>query len=847
MRVPRDHLKLRDGKGGISPPWLAEPLYGCAQVVNAYGYVVDAKLDIEIAGSVVVHDAPGGFPTPFGAVVHLPAVLTPGQVVRARQKTGGQVSGWSGPLTVRDHTRDFPAGLPRPEINPAPVYQCGSRTGVANLLVGSRVWITADGTDVGHVDGAIAHQGVNVDPAYGLGPKVVAHAKLCNDESPPSQQFDAQPRPVPLPAPVVTAPSQESRQLVIDGLGNGAHVSLSRGGVDQGTFRAWGGRSIVDLGAPVGAGEPFSAVQWLCPGDPPSAAGTATGRPCSELDAPGVAPIQVGATSVAVTDFVPDARIRVYVNGTKVGDGSGPLVILNRAIQPGDTIDVLQSVGSCVSAWVQELHAQCVAAPVSADPVALDLFPVGHLEYDNGTTSILGKTMHIRGSVYYPAQSDGERAPFNKRLEKLGRAPVVVLVHGRHDPSVPNYRGYDYFQLQLARMGIVVVSVDENDTFPNDGLTNIQERARLANVSIAYFQSLDSGGDPVFGHRLDFNRVGLMGHSRGGEAVVLMPELPPPAGVTIKGVLALAPLNAGATSGEPHGYAFMTILPAADGDLTDNPGARFYDRAHLDPFRCQLYVDFANHNYFNRQWTNDDAGGLLSLMARLDHERILSAYGCALFRTVLLGHNLSAYLSGMALPPGVLTNNVHISFEPHAPTVVDGHRSHEWVPQNDLGHPTVQSGGFTGNEHPFSQSGSAFNGSFFGDSIGMVATSQKGGGVFRSDLGEPTDLNGKEVWVRGAEVYDGSSVPPGATGFKLGLETIRGAVIWIDSDAVGGVPRPFDRNAFPPTKTMPNTFRFPATCFSAGKKLPPIRAILLQLDRGDGRALAFQDLEIVKP
>ena len=36
---------------------------------------------------------------------------------------------------------------------------------------------------------------------------------------------------------------------------------------------------------------------------------------------------------------------------------------------------------------------------------------------------------------------------------------------------------------------------------------------------------------------------------------------------------------------------------------------------------------------------------------------------------------------------------------------------------------------------------------------------------------------------------DGSNVPAGATGFKLGLEDKNGGRAWVDSDEVGGLPR----------------------------------------------------------
>lgn len=847
MEVPRDKLDLKDNERVISPPVVVEPLYQCSKVVNVRGFIPNALLDIQIDGGVVVAGFPGGFPEPSGAMVPLPNPLVANQVVQARQTLGGAVSGWSNPVTVRDHTQDYPAGPPRPEINPAPVFECGSRTGVGNLLTGCNVWITADGVEVGRVNGANQQQGVNVNPDYSLNQNVLAWAELCNDPSPASVLQIALRYPYPLPAPTFETISEGSQQVTLNGLANGARFDLVRNGANQGTFRAWGGRFTVQgLSPAIAATDTFSATQRLCPSEPPSPPGNGTVRPCSALPAPLVAPVQAGDTSITLLDFVSDARIRVFVNSVKVGDGGGPVVTLTRAVHHGDTVDVLQSVGTCVSQWVQELKVQCVAPPVSYDPSALDLFPIGSYEYDGGTASVLGNTFHVRGSVYYPAQSDGDHAPFNVRLSKLGPAPIAFLVHGRHDPSVPNYKGYDYFQQQLARMGIIAVSMDENETFPGGGTLNIHLRARLAIASIAYFQSLNSGGDPIFGGNIDFSRTGLMGHSRGGEAVVVIPEVPPPAGVIIKGVLALAPLDVGASSGVPQGYAFMTILPAADGDLIDNDGARFYDQAKPGPFKNQLYVYFANHNYFNRQWTNDDARGLLPLMARFDHERILSTYGCAFFRSILLGHNTTGFLAGRVLPPGVQTGNVHISFALDHATTVDNFEDNNTINTNSLGQPNTQAGGLTADEYTFMQGGARqFNGTFFGQTIGMVAQSKETSGVFRWQLAKPAMILNREVWVRAAEVFDGQSIPPGATGFELGVETTSGAVIWTDSDDVGGLPRPFDRLAFGPTKTMLKTLRFPVGCFPSLNRRNRVRAILVRMNRNDQRPLAFDDVQIV--
>lgn len=845
-QVPVKELKLEETRR-LSPPIVAEPLYQCASAVTVFGFVPTAMLDIEVNGAIVLAGVPGGFPQPNGATLALPAALAAGDAVRARQSAGGITSPWSATVVVRDHTQDFPAGPPRPQVNPAPVYQCGSRTGVSNLLVGCNVWITADGVEVGRVNGAAAHQGVNVTPDYGLGETVRAWAEMCKDPSPPSEAHLSVMPPNPLPAPGIDPAYADSQQIRINNLVNGARFELSRNGTSLGVRRTWGYAHLVGLSPPLVAGDTLKVTQRMCPGTPDSPPGDVVVQPCSALPAPEVAPLEGGAEHATVTVMVPGATIKVYLNGVKVGEGGGPVVLLSQPVKLGDTVHVLQAVGTCVGQWAQELRVLCVAPPVGSDPAGLDLFPVGQLEYNGGSVSIGGASLSVRGSVYYPAEDDGDKQPFRKRLAELGPVPIVFMAHGNHSPADPSYLGYDYFQQALARMGMVAVSVDCNQLNGNiGGPGNIWDRADLINASIAHFVALAGGGDPIFGGHIDVARVGLMGHSRGGEAVVIAPaRASAPAGVSVLAALSLAPTDWGATSGPPSGYEYMTILPAADGDVIDNDGAKYYDRSQPTSFKSQQYVHAANHNYFNRQWLNNDNFGTLPTMPRPDHERVLLGYGCALFRATLLGHATSTYLSGHLLPPFVQTQNVHLSFKWVKSLTVDDHEQGNTITVNSMSGATTQVG-LGADEHAFSQGGAtAFNASFYGDSIGMVAVPKKKAGTFRSELvlKKLESLAGREIWIRAGDVFDGA-VAASPTAFELGLEVAGGVVEWVDSDDVGGVPLPFDRGGA--TKTMPKTLRFKVGCFGLTKReANAVRAIWIRLNRSKARALAFDDLQIV--
>jgi len=515
----------------------------------------------------------------------------------------------------------------------------------------------------------------------------------------------------------------------------------------------------------------------------------------------------------------------------------------------------------------------CPSVAIGPDPTTPTPFAVGEDTF-SATIPLLGASIPVSGTVFYPAESAGSGTPFATALAT--RAPLVVFAHGNHatfrHPTdrfrescgpgsgfVPleNHRGYEYLQRLLAGMGMVAVSVDANVTNCT-GLspTNIHLRGALILAAVQHFLNLHTSGTSRFVGRLDLGRTALLGHSRGGEAVLVAAEtLPTVASLSaarVLGVLSLAPTDAGASSGRPNGFAYLAMLPAADGDVIDNDGAKFYDQATPSPFKCQIYLHGANHNFFNRNWPLDEGHGAARL-SRAEHERILSAYACAFFRGLLLGHNTLRFLRVDVLPPGVPTDKVLVSFEATGVTTIDDHENRN-ISLNALGAPTTQSAGLTAAEFDFQQGVlSSFNGSFFGKTVGMVAQTSAAGGLFRSQLPASVNLRSREVWVRTAEVYNGAAVPSVGTGYQIGLEDAAGGTSFADSNDVGGLPRPFDRRAddlarvgADRTKTMLKSQRFAAACFTrSGFDLSQVRAVLLRLDRGDGRALAFDQLQIV--
>ena len=110
--------------------------------------------------------------------------------------------------------------------------------------------------------------------------------------------------------------------------------------------------------------------------------------------------------------------------------------------------------------------------------------------------------------------------------------------------------------------------------------------------------------------RVDPARVGLVGHSRGGEGVVWAATMPGPRPYRIAAVLALAPVNF--FRRVVPDVPFAVVLPYCDYDVSDLQGAWFFDDARglrrTQPL-WQAVVFGANHNFFNRVWGDETGWG----------------------------------------------------------------------------------------------------------------------------------------------------------------------------------------------------------------------------------------------
>ncbi|WUV71089.1 hypothetical protein OG223_48050 [Streptomyces sp. NBC_01478] len=230
-----------------------------------------------------------------------------------------------------------------------------------------------------------------------------------------------------------------------------------------------------------------------------------------------------------------------------------------------------------------------------------------------------------------------------------GKRPLALFLHGRHytcytpgteditgdwpcptgTKSVPSYRGYLRDQQLLASQGYVTVSISANGINAQDAEAEdagAQARSSLVRLHLAHWA--DWSAHPRTAPAVvrnappaDLSRVLLIGHSRGGEGVnrAAMDSLyPPPAAQDgyrgpvrwkIRGTVLIGPTIFG--QNPVADVPSVTILPGCDGDVSDLQGEVYVDGTRGvskgTALHSAVYVEGADHNFFNTEWTPGQA------------------------------------------------------------------------------------------------------------------------------------------------------------------------------------------------------------------------------------------------
>lgn len=281
-------------------------------------------------------------------------------------------------------------------------------------------------------------------------------------------------------------------------------------------------------------------------------------------------------------------------------------------------------------------------------------------KWSSGRTKSLGfgpDALPLNGKVWYP---EGE-----------GTFPLVLIVHGNHLMNDYSDPGYEYLGKLLASKGYILVTVDENflNAAPYEDLFLISPlqrenpaRGLLLLEHLKTWKGWNSAPDSPFYQKVDMERIALIGHSRGGEAVAIAAAFNklgnhPDHGhikfdynFSIRSLISIA-----GTDGQyqPQGKPlplqdvnYLALHGAHDMDVNSLDAAKQYHRIRYTKgtnyMKSMIYVYGANHGQFNGGWGRGDVAGLgnqlfnlRQIMPREEQETIAKVFISAFLDTTL--------------------------------------------------------------------------------------------------------------------------------------------------------------------------------------------------------------------
>ncbi|MBE9065566.1 hypothetical protein IQ260_02745 [Leptolyngbya cf. ectocarpi LEGE 11479] len=225
---------------------------------------------------------------------------------------------------------------------------------------------------------------------------------------------------------------------------------------------------------------------------------------------------------------------------------------------------------------------------------------------------------------------DRSNLPLNGRVwypEGEGKFPLVLVVHGNHLMREYSDPGYAYLGELLASRGYIFISIDENflnSDWSNDYKKENEARGWLMLEHLNVWRSWNTEIGNPFYQKVDLDRISLMGHSRGGEAINFavafnhLQYYPNDAnvkfdyGFNIRSIVAIAPVDFQSfyQSAPLEDINYLVLQGTHDADVFRFLGDRQYKRVKFTKknyrFKSSIYIYRANHGQFNTVWGNRD-------------------------------------------------------------------------------------------------------------------------------------------------------------------------------------------------------------------------------------------------
>lgn len=279
--------------------------------------------------------------------------------------------------------------------------------------------------------------------------------------------------------------------------------------------------------------------------------------------------------------------------------------------------------------------------------------------HDPGVFASVNTSVPLRAHVYFPADAPGVTDP--AQISAVSpNYPMIVIIHGNGH----SYTSYDFLLQHFARNGFIAASIHL--------VSNMRALGR-ANVFFHHMTVLQTR----FGAKIE-NNIGIMGHSRGGEAVLKVARLNQQQGVglSINAVLSLAPTDQYGSEvlGGAWAKPYFVLYGSRDGDMDGKPpyggytvpniGFALYDRANGQK-KSMCFVYGATHNGFIT--LND--GGITGPIPETTQKAISKAYMNAFFRQYLKNEpKWEGIFTGEWQPASVSATGVKLYMQYRDPT-----------------------------------------------------------------------------------------------------------------------------------------------------------------------------------
>lgn len=293
---------------------------------------------------------------------------------------------------------------------------------------------------------------------------------------------------------------------------------------------------------------------------------------------------------------------------------------------------------------------------------------------DNGSPV----TVNLIAQVRFPADNPGITNP-----TQISNAepdyPLLVCVHGNGH----NYQNYTYLLDHWAKNGFIAASIHLNGGMAGEGRASV------------LFRHIDILKNLFVGHVQ--NKIGIMGHSRGGEGVVSAARMNQQLalGHGINAIISLGPTDQYTQESLAGNWAtpYLVMHGAMDGDVA-NPGYMgfsLYDRASGKP-KSMAWLYGATHNRFNEinpdadlNWKRGPAD-YPKILTASSHRVLALAYMTGFFRWHLRGSTeYQGMFSGEWTPASVAQiepaiNKNYFQYRDPITTVVDDfdQTPHNW-------------------------------------------------------------------------------------------------------------------------------------------------------------------------